>query len=884
VRRVFRIPFRRPPIERDVDDEIAFHIEQRVERLVTLGMSTDDARRAALRQFGAMETVRDSCITFDEERVRAMNRSSLFTNLKQDLAYAVRTLRKHKGFATIVALTMMLGIGANAAVFSVAYGVLLRPLPYKDAGALVRLWSRNDSRRLEFFSVSPADYATWRERNRVFSAMGAFDRQRNATLTRGDEPEAVQVAGITPDAFAVLGTPAMLGRRITDSDAQSGAPQVAVLDYDLWTSRFGSDSAIVGGDITLDGQRITVVGVMPPRFSVPANAAQIWTPLSLAGASPDHSNRYLRVLARLAPGASIETARVEMDRLAAQIGRDFTATNRDWRVSIMSVPEMVVGRQWRRAVIVLTGVVGFVLLIACANAANLQLARGASRRREIAVRAALGAGRGRIITQLLAESTVLAVVGGIAGLALAYLGVSVLRSVGAATIPRLDEVQIDAVVLSFTGIVTVVSGLLFGILPALGASRTDLGEVLKAGGRGTGQGIVGQGVRAALVVAQVALSLVLLVGAGLLMKSFVKLQQVDIGFEPHDVQLVSLALPEARYPDIERSGVFYRTLLDRARALPGVRSTALVNSAPFAGPNIGMSFVIPDRPPAPGEPTPDADIRLVSGNYFRTMGVGLVRGRDFTDADRQGAPQVVVISEAAMRSYWPDIDPIGRQIQTGTGAGRALATIVGIVRDARYQGLENPDVRPMIYFPLSARPQRTMTVVAQTDNTAAFATGMRDATRQLDPLLPLGMISSMESLVEGALATQRFALVLFAIFALTALLLAAIGMYGVLSYLVRQRTHELGIRVALGASSNTLVRSVVGGAMRFAIPGVLIGLVGAWALTRLIASLLFGVSPTDVPTLVGVSLLLTATAAIASFVPARRATKADPVLALRGDG
>jgi putative ABC transport system permease protein len=884
VRRVFRIPFRRPPIERDVDDEIAFHIALRVERLVALGVPADDARREARRQFGAMEPVRDSCITFDEERVRAMNRSSLFTNLRQDLAYAVRALQRHKGFATIVGLTMMLGIGANAAVFSVAYGVLLRPLPYKDAGAIVRLWSRNDSRRLEFFSVSPADYATWRERNRVFSAMGAFDRQRNATLTRGDEPEAVQVANITPDAFAVLGTPALLGRRIVDSDAQPGAPQVAVLEHDLWTSRFGSDSAIVGSDITLDGLRVMVVGVMPPRFSVPANAAQIWTPLSLAGASPDHSNRYLRVLARLAPGASIEAARVEMDRVAAQLGRDFTATNRDWRVSIMSVPEMVVGRQWRRAVIVLTGVVGFVLLIACANAANLQLARGASRRREIAVRAALGAGRGRIITQLLAESTVLAVVGGIAGLALAYVGVSVLRSVGAATIPRLDEVHIDAVVLAFTVLVTVASGLLFGIIPAIGASRTDLGEVLREGGRGTGQGVVAQGVRAALVVTQVALSLVLLVGAGLLMKSFVKLQNVDIGFTPGNLQAVSLRLPDARYPAAERYGAFYTALLDRARQIPGVRNVALVNSAPFLGANSGASFIIPERPPAPGEPAPDADTREVSSDYFRTMGIGLVRGRVFTDADRRGAPPVVIITEAAAHSYWPDVDPIGREIQMGAGAGVTLSTIVGIVRDARYQSLNAPDVRPMMYFSALAWPERAMTMVAQTDNAATFAAGMREATRQLDRLLPLGTISSMATLVDTALATQRFALVLFAIFALTALLLAAIGMYGVLSYLVRQRTHELGIRVALGASSNTLVRSVVVGALRFAVPGVLIGLVAAWALTGLLESLLFGVSPMDVPTLVGVSVLLTATAALASFVPARRATKADPMLALRAEG
>jgi putative ABC transport system permease protein len=527
--------------------------------------------------------------------------------------------------------------------------------------------------------------------------------------------------------------------------------------------------------------------------------------------------------------------------------------------------------------------VAFVLLIACANAANLQLARGASRRREIAVRAALGAGRGRIVTQLLAESTVLAVVGGVAGLALAYVGVGLLRSVGAATIPRLDEVSIDAVVLVFTALVTAASGLLFGIIPAIGASRADLAAVLKEGGRGADQGAVGQRIRAALVVAQVALSLVLLVGAGLLMKSFVRLQDVDIGFKPAGLHLTALRLPEARYPEPERFDAFYSTLLDRARQLAGVRSAALVSSAPFAGPNSGLSFIIPERPPGPGEPPPGADSRVVSPGYFRTMGVGLAGGRDFTDSDRRGAQEVVILSEAAVRTYWPNVDPLGRQLQVGIGERATRLTIVGVVRDARYVGLDNPDVRPMIYFSAAANPQRAMALVANTDSPASFATGLREAMHDIDPQLPPGTVQSMETLVESALATQRFALVLFAIFALTALLLAAIGIYGVLSYLVRQRTHELGVRVALGASSNTLMTSVVAGAMRVAIPGVIIGVLGAWALTRLIASLLFGVSPTDVVTFVAVSILLTATAAVASLIPARRATKADPMLALRGE-
>jgi putative ABC transport system permease protein len=883
MRRVFRIPFRRPPIAQDVDEELAFHLELREEQLVAQGMSAEDARREALRQFGAMDPIREACIALDHERVRAVNRASALTNLRQDFAYAVRTLGKNKGFATLVGLTMMLGIGANAAVFSVAYGVLLRPLPYKDAGALVRLWSRNDARGLEFFSVSPADYAVWRERSRGLSMLGAFERQRDAVLTRGNEPQAVQVANVTPDVFVLLGTPALLGRRIMESDAQPGAPSVAVLSHEFWSSSFGSDSSILGRDITLDDKKATVVGVMPERFAIPGTPAQVWTPLSLTGASPDHANRYLRVLGRLAPGTTVERARAQMDDVAEQLGRELTDTNGEWRVSMMSIPEMIAGRQWRRAVIVLTGVVAFVLLIACANAANLQLARGAARRREMAVRAALGAGRGRIITQLLAESSVLAALGGIAGLALAYIGVAVLRAVGAESIPRLDEVRIDAVILGFTVIVTIVSGLLFGIIPALSASRADLGDALREGSRGAVQGMVGQRTRAGLVIAQVALSLVLLVGAGLLMRSFARLQQVDIGFDPTSVAVMPIRLADARYPDSARYEAFYAALLDRARQTPGVRSGALVSSAPFAGPNAGMSFILPEKPPAPGEPAPDADYRSVSPDYFRTMRIELLRGRDFTNADRQGAPEVAVISEAAARQYWPVVDPLGRQLQIGSDERAKRLTIVGIVRDARYFGLENPEVRPMIYFSALARPQRAMTLVVRGDADAAFGSRLRETVREIDPQLPLARVASLEGLVRQALAPQRFALVLFAIFALTALLLAAIGIYGVLSYLVRQRTHELGIRVALGASPGTLVRSVVGGAMRVALPGVIIGVAGALALTRLISSLLFGVSATDVATFAGVSLLLVATAVLASLIPARRATKADPMLALRGD-
>jgi putative ABC transport system permease protein len=874
IRGRFRALFDRRAMEDQFSDEIRLHLELETEQNIRRGMSPAEARRAARLAFGGVEVMR--------EHHRDARGTRRFEDLLTDARYAIRALGRQKGFTTAIALTMMLGIGANAAVFSVAYGVLLRPLPYQDAGQLVRLWSRNDSRQLEFFSVSPADYAVWRERNRVFSAIGAFERQRSATLLRGDEPASVEVSAISPDIFALLGTPAALGRRIVESDIAPGASPVALISWELWTTQFGSDSSLVGREIIIDGAKATVIGVMPERFFIPGSPAPIWTPMP-PNTNPDHGFRSLRVLGRLRPGVTIEQARTEMDAIAAQIGVDFPRSNRDWRVSMLSIPETVVGRGWRKAVIVLTGVVGFVLLIACANAANLQLARGAARQRELAMRTALGARRGRVVAQLLTESTVLAIIGGALGLALAYAGVSVLRTAGAESIPRLDQVEINGLVLAFTLAVTVASGFLFGILPALGGSHVDVATVLKEGGRSVGQGRVSHRMRGALVITQVALSLILLIGAGLLMRSFIGLQRVQIGFDPSDVHVANVRLPAARYSEISRVEQFYATVLERVRQTPGVRSAAVVSSAPFAGPNTGYGFIIPERPPQPGEPAPDADIRVVSDGYFRTMGIDLLRGRDFAGVGGREAGPTAVISQVTARKYWPNEDPMGRTFDMWFGQDATRFTIIGIVGDARYFGIETPEVRPMIYLFWHDRPQHAMSIVTSIADAAALPGRLRQVVREADREVPLGRVDAMERLVWQAMATQRFAVVLFAIFAATALGLAAIGIYGVLAYLVRQRTHEMGIRVALGASSRMLMSEVLAGAMRLTVPGVIIGVAGAWWLSRLIANLLFGVSPTDRVTFLAVVALLTVTAMIASLIPARRATKADPMLALRGE-
>ena len=869
---------------RDVDDELAFHIEMRIDELVRSGWSEREAREATLKRFGDLAEIREECQELGRERLSRHRRADRLDALAQDLRFALRTIARNPGFAAVIALTMAIGIGTNTAVFSVAYGVLLRPLPFHDADALVRLWTKNASRGLEFFSVSPADYAVWRRTSGVFSGMAAFERQRDATLGSGIEREGVEAAAVTPSIFPLLGTQALAGRALVEEDARPGAPPALVMSHDLWSTRFGSDPSVVGRYVLLDGIQWMVVGVMPPRFSIPGTPARIWTPLSLAAASDDHAKRYLRVLARIRSGVSLEQARARMDAVAASLAADHPATNANWSVNMMSVPTMMVGAQFQRAVVLLGGVVLFVLLIACSNAANLQLARAAARGREIALRVALGASRWRVVRQLLTESTVLALLAALGGLAFAYGGVALLHQLGAGTVPRLEDVRLDGPVLAFTALLALGSGILFGLVPALRASRTDIGDTLKDGGRGVSRGVAGHGVRSALVIGEVSLSIVLLIGAGLLMRSVARLQSMDVGFEPRGLSVVRLQVPESAYPDAEQSGRFYEMLLERARRLPGVRAAAMVSSAPFAGPNSGNVFARTDRPPESRDLAPDTDYRVISPGYLRTLEIRLVRGRDFTDQDRAGAPPVVLISESAARRYWPGEDPIGARIRFGDLVGGDIHTVVGLVADARYHSLDASETRPMMYFSSLARPQQAMTLVMRGGEPAALAAALREMVASMDSRLAPPSLVPHSELMGDATSARRFALVLFSAFAGVALLLAAIGVYGVMSYLVRQRRHELGIRVALGAPSRALVAGVVGRTLALTLAGVAIGVAGALALTRFLSSLLFEVSAHDPATFAAIAGLMTVVAAMASAVPARRATRADPMMVLRGDG
>jgi predicted permease len=570
-----------------------------------------------------------------------------------------------------------------------------------------------------------------------------------------------------------------------------------------------------------------------------------------------------------------------MDAVAGQLAQQFPTSNAGWTVNIRSITDVVVGAPFRRALLVLSAVVAFVLLIACANAANMQLARAAARRKEIALRRALGASRGRVAAQLLLESTFLGIVAGVAGLALAFAGVALLRHVGEATVPRLEDVRLDAPVVVFTIIVALTSGLLFGWLPALGATRADIGTVLKEGGR-TSHGAAGERLRGSLVVAEITLSLVLLIGAGLILRSFARLQSVDIGFEPRGVYLASIRLPESSYADIGRATRFFDDLLARARSLPGVTDAAEVSSAPFAGPNTGLAFLPVGHPFDPGQPPPDADYRVITPGYLRVMGIRLVRGRDFSSLDVGGAP-VVIVSETLARRQWPNDDPIGKRLRVGDVLRGPEATVIGVAGDARYMSLEDAEVRQMMYLSAGRSPQRSMSLVVRGGNLASLAPAVGRIMAQLDPSLPAPTVRELDEVVGLAMATRRFALVLLGAFAGSALVLTALGLYGVIAYLVRQRTHELGLRIALGATGRAVIRMVLGRAMRLTFFGVVLGLLGAWALTRWLGALLFEVQPTDPATFAAIVALLVVVATLASLVPARRAARADPMLALRGE-
>ncbi len=818
-------------------------------------------------------------------------------SILQDVRFAIRSVRQRPGFALVAVITLALGIGANAAIFSVANGVLLRPLPYLRPADLVMVWGAWEANPRADISVP--EYWDLREQSRSFERLAAF-AEGTENLTGSGTPERLRTGYLTADALPLLGVAPALGRNFTAAEDLPEQARVVLLSDGLWRRRFAADPAIIGRTLKLDDVPAQVIGVLPAGFQLPLHYSgqpmELWAPLQL-DPGIDRSTRgwhFLRVVGRLRPGATVESAGREIAdltrRMKERYPKEYTAGFTGWTAPVV---DSVVG-QARPAILVLLGAVGLLLLIACANVASLQLARGESRQREIAVRTALGADRSRIIRQLLTESVALAVAGALVGLLLALWGVQALIAAAPATIPRLQEIGIDARVLLFTAAVAVGTGLLFGLAPALHAAKTDLSGALTEGGRGGTSGSARQRFRRGLVMAQIALALILVTGAGLLLRSFVRLSGVDPGFDPDHVLTTRIELSSGRYESKEQARAFYDQLLKRVEALPGVRSAAAARALPMTGRlDIGdWSFVLEGKhstPPLPSEWHP-ADWQAITPGYFQTMRIPLLQGRGLEVGDRIGAPGVMVINQSLARQVWPTGDAVGQRVLLGGGDADSIwRTVVGIVGDVRHRGLDAAP-RPEMYLPHAqfpagtGRPQRSMYLVVRTSgDPASLAPAIRNAVDGLDPDVPLAEVQTMEQALGSWAAERRLTMMVTSGFALVALTLGAVGIYGIMAHLVVQRTREIGIRIALGAVPGEILRLVLVQAAWLVGVGIAAGVAGALPVTGLLSGLLFGIRPTDPVTFAGTAVVLGLVATVASLVPARRAARVDPVEALRSE-
>jgi putative ABC transport system permease protein len=806
----------------------------------------------------------------------------MMRTLLKDVRYAARVLARQPGFTLVAVLALALGVGANTAIFSVVKAVLLKPLPYPESDRLVWLREVNPANNIPDEPASAPNFNDWRTDARTLDGVAAYS-ETALTMTGDGEPERIPAAATSANFFRVLGVAPALGRDFLAEEETQGKNRVVVISHGLWRRRFGASPNVIGQALTFGGNQFTVVGVAPPDFKNPvpgAKPAEAWFPLAFNFDPSRRRSDFLSVFARLKQGATVEQARAELEGVGARLARDYPATNTGWSVSLVPLREKVVG-DVRLALLVLMGVVGFLLLIACANVANLLLARATSRRQEIAVRSALGAGRRRLVRQFLTESVLLALAGGALGLLFAWWGVELLVSLSPGNIPRLDEVGLDRSVLLFTFGVSLLTGVVFGLLPALQASKTDLASSLKEGGsRGATAGAGASRLRNVLVVSEIAIAVVLLAGAGLMIRSFEAIRDVDPGFRPDRTLTSDFSLPAAKYKEDAQVTSFFEQLGARAAAMPGVERVGLVSNIPFSGGDIA-GFVIDGRPEPPPEQVLDAEYRVVSPDYFDVMGIPVVRGQLFTERDRAGSPAATVINETMARRYWPGEDPIGKRINLGDPSSSPWRTIVGVVRDIRNESLDK-EPYPQMYAPLAQFPRRQMTLVARTSGEpSALVPALRRDLSSLDKDLPLYNVRTMEQVLADSISRRRFQMLLITAFAGVGLLLAAVGIYGVISYSVAQRRHEIGVRMALGARATDILRLVVGQGLGLALAGVGCGLVAAFALTRVMASLLYGVSATDPVTFASVSLALLGVALAACLVPARRATKVDPMVALR---
>jgi putative ABC transport system permease protein len=802
--------------------------------------------------------------------------------LWQDIRFAVRMLVKNWSVTAIIVVVLALGIGANTAIFSVVNAALLRPLPYADPDRLVRL--TEDSPNVPQMSISYPNFIDWREQNKVFSGIAAM-QFRSLNLTGEDQPERLAGRAVSAELFDVLGVKPALGRSFAPEEDRPGATPVCIISNGLWQRRFGSDPDLVNKQITLSGASYTVIGVLPASYAFGA-PTDVFVPIGLRADEMKERGSHpgIYAVARLKPGVTVETARAELIAIAQLIGEQYGMKGNS--ATLTPLKEVFVG-DIRTTLLILLGAVGFVLAIACANVANLLLARAATRQKEMAIRTALGAGRLRIVRQLLTESLLLAILGGIIGVLLALWGIDLLRSASADSLPSTAVIKLDGSVLLFTLFVSLLTGIIFGLAPALAAVKTDLHDTLKEGGRSSTAGGRRSWLRSTLVVTEVALSLILLVGAGLLIKSFVRILETDPGFKTQNLLTMQLALNVK--PD-EGGKVlnFFNDLKGRIAALPGVESAAFSNGIPL-GPTADTSFAIVGRPkPEPGK-QPQTMMYITSPDYLQAMGIRLVKGRFFAAQDTQRRPRVAVIDEAFARQQFPDQEPLGQYI-AGDGKDNPDAEIVGVVGHVKHFGLDAVErVQPQLYLPFNQAPDemfpflasRANLIIRTTADPLNLTAAVRREVQALDPNQPVFNVSTMERTLDQSLVTQRLSMTLLAVLACLALILAAVGIYGVMSYTVTQRSHEIGIRIAIGAQQRDVFKMVIGRGMMLALIGVAFGLVGAFALTRLMTTMLYGVEPTDPATFVTIGLLLTGVALVACYVPGRRATKVDPLVALR---
>jgi putative ABC transport system permease protein len=805
----------------------------------------------------------------------------VMSQIWQDVRFSLRMLAKNPGFALVAIITMGLGIGANTAIFSVVNTVLLRPLPYDSPERITMVYTTNEKRGINRNPFSYPNFTDFRSTQQSFDSLAAYT-ETSAALSGGEFPEQITGIATSADIFKVLATQAYKGRTFNAGDEREGGAPVVIISYGAWQRRFGADPNIIGRQISLDGRSQTVVGVLPESFQFLFTSEQpeFWTALKPKGGMNEQRGAiYLSVIGRLKQGVTLEQASAEMRTIASRLAEQYKAENANRSVNLVPALEDMTS-SLRPTLLVLLGAVGFVLLIACANVANLLLVRAAGRGREIAIRLAHGASRLRIIRQLLTESLLLALLGGAVGLLLAIWGVDVLSSVVPSNIPRFNQTGIDLYVLSFTLLSSIITGLIFGLAPALQASRLDLNEALKEGGRSTAGGRVRNRVRSLLIVSEVALSLVLLIGAGLLIKSFIALRSVNPGFNPQKALTASVSLPSIKYEDEAKQLGFYREVIERTSHLSNVEAVGAIMPLPLGNNALSISFTVDGQPePAAGD-TPTAGARIITPGYFRAMAIPVLKGRDFVEQDTPDSPKVILINDTLAQRFFPGQDPVGKRLRLGMN--NINGEIVGVVGDVRHSGLDE-EAGPEFYVPLTQVPISDMALVVRAKNgdPATLAPALRQVVREIDKDQPLFEVRTMNSLVSSSIARQRFSMMLVVLFAVLALALASVGIFSVMSFLVTQRTHEIGIRMALGAQRQDVLRMVLRQGMMFTLVGLGVGLAASFILTRLIEGLLFKVRATDPYTFAGVSLLLIVVALLACYIPARRATRVDPMIALR---